>query len=522
VMSLVFGVRLLLVRALDAPMWGDSYHHTMIAQLLADHGGLFTSWEPYAPLQSFTYHFGFHSTVAAFHWLTGFDTLEAIIWVGQILNGLAVLTLYPLALRVSGSRWAGVGAVLLAGLFSPMPMYYVNWGRYTQLAGQAILPAAVLISWSALQASRRDWRLAILSWIAAGGLALTHYRVLIFYIVFVLAWVLLSLKSATWRQVLSRVVWIGIGSVVLFLPWFAHTFVGEITRNFGRQLSTGADQLSSFALEYNALGDLGFYLSPFWWLVLAVALVIGLWQHRREILLMSLWWFLLLLATNPAWLELPGSGAISNHALFMAAYILAGVLVGDLLGQLMTRLGSRRWWGALAVFIIVGAGSQGTRMRMRDMDIPQHALVTRPDVQAMAWIRENTSKDARFLVNSLFAYGSSVIAGSDGGWWLPLLAGRANTVPPLNYGTEKGPQPDYREWVNALSVEIRDKGIDHPDVLALLRERGITYVYIGQRQGRVNYDGPHVLDAQELLASPAFRLIYHQDRVWVFDLAESP
>ncbi|TEU01223.1 MAG: hypothetical protein E3J29_01115, partial [Dehalococcoidia bacterium] len=186
VMGLVFGVRLLVVRTLDAPMWGDSYQHTMIAQLMVDHGGLFDSWEPYASLRTFTYHFGFHTAEAAFHWLTGLGMLQVTIWMGQILNGLAVLALYPLAVRVSGNRWAGVGAVLVAGLLSPMPMFYVNWGRYTQLAGQVILPAAVLVTWSALETPRRDWRLIVLGWIAVGGLALTHYRVLIFYIVFIL------------------------------------------------------------------------------------------------------------------------------------------------------------------------------------------------------------------------------------------------------------------------------------------------------------------------------------------------
>jgi hypothetical protein len=54
----------------------------------------------------------------------------------------------------------------------------------------------------------------------------------------------------------------------------------------------------------------------------------------------------------------------------------------------------------------------------------------------------------------------------------------------------------------------------------MLHERDITHVYIGQRQGRVNYNG-QVLDAQQLLSSPNFRLAYHQDRVWIFDVAQT-
>jgi len=518
VMGLALGVRLLVVRTLDAPMWGDSYQHTMIAQLLVDHGGLFDSWEPYAPLQSLTYHFGFHTTIAVLHWLTRTEMFQTVLWGAQILNALAVLALYPLAVRVSGNRWAGVAAVLVAGLLSPMPMFYVNWGRYTQLAGQAILPAAVLLAWSVLRARNRDWRPIVLGWIAVGGLALTHYRILIFYVIFVIAWMLLALRPATWRRTLARVSCVGTGAAMLFLPWFVHVFAGKIMRNFERQLTTAPGQLSSFIRQYNAIGDLSFYLAPGGWLLLVVGMAVGLWRRQRGVLLMSLWWFLLLAATNPAWLHLPGSGAISNHALFMAAYIPAGVLIGNLVSHLTVRLGHRWGAGILVTLLVVTVGLGGTRARMGDVLPHRHAMVTRPDLRAMAWIRENTPEDARFLINSFFAYGGSVVVGSDGGWWLPLLAGRANTVPPLNYGTEQGPGPGYREWVNDLTRQLQGASADDPVTLALLRERGITHVYVGQQQGRVNYSGPDVLDPEAFLRSAHYRPVYHQDRVWVFEL----
>ncbi|MFQ6100904.1 MAG: DUF6541 family protein [Anaerolineae bacterium] len=515
--GLVFGVRLLVVRTLDAPMWGDSYQHTMIAQLLVDHGGMFDSWEPYAELQTFTYHFGFHATMAVLHWLTGMEMAKTVLWGAQVLNGLAVLVLYPLAMRVSGNRWAGVVAVLVAGLLSPMPMFYVNWGRYTQLAGQTILPAAVLVTWSALKARRRDWRLIGLGWLAVGGLALIHYRVLIFYVFFVLAWTLLALRRGTWRQTLARVTWVGIGAVLFFLPWFIHIFEGRILHSFRQQLTTMPSQVSSFIRQYNTIGDLTRYMGPVGWLLLVVAAAVGLWQRRRGVLVMSLWWFLLLIATNPDWLQLPGSGAISNHALFMAAYIPAGVLIGGLLGREVSRL-SWKGSGALVTLLVAVVGLGGARVRMGDVRVAQHAMVTRPDLRAMAWVRENTPEEARFLINSFFAYGGGVVVGSDGGWWLPLLAGRANTVPPLNYGTEQGPRPGYREWVNEPTRQIQEAGMDDPETLALLEERGITHVYIGQQQGRVNYSGPDVLDPGALLDSVHYRLVYHQDRVWVFEV----
>ena len=104
-LGLVFLSRFYAVRMLDVPMWGDSYQHTMIAQLIVDNGGLFDSWEPYAPLTSFTYHFGFHSDVAVFEWITDRSAIRSTLWVGQILNGLAILALYPLALKIGKSKW---------------------------------------------------------------------------------------------------------------------------------------------------------------------------------------------------------------------------------------------------------------------------------------------------------------------------------------------------------------------------------------------------------------------------------
>jgi len=517
VLALVFGVRLLVVRTLDAPMWGDSYQHTMIAQLLVDNGGLFDSWEPYADLRSFTYHFGFHAAVAAFHWVTDISMAQAVIWEGQILNGLAVFTLYLLARRISNNRWAGVIAVLLAGLLSPMPMFYVNWGRYTQLTGQVILPVAVWLSWEAFGAERRRWRLVALTWLAVAGLALTHYRVLIFYVVFVFAWLLVSFRGDG-RKAVSHVVTVGLGGALLFLPWFMHIAGGKILANFGRQLTTGASQVTGYTQQYNTIGDLTLYLAPVGWLLFAVALGWGLWQRKRGALLISLWWFLLLIVTNPVWVRLPGSGAISNFALFIAMYLPWSAVVGGLMAGLLAQVPASKISTVFVALVILVVGLAGFRARMGDLRVAQHAMVTRPDLRAMRWIREHVSEDARFLTNSFFAYNDTVIVGSDGGWWLPVLAERANTVPPLNYGTEQGPMYEYRLWINEVTRQIQEAGMNHPATRDLLKAHGVTHVYIGQRRGRVNYGGPHVLDPARLLESEFYYPSYHQDRVWIFEI----
>ena len=535
----LFLLRFWPVRTLPAPMWGDSYQHTMISQLLVDNQGLFRSWQPYADLLSFTYHFGFHSLVAVFHWVTGLSLAQATLWTGQIINALAVLVLYPLAARLGRSPWAGVFAVLLAGSLSQMPMFYTNWGRYTQLAGQAILPAAVLIAWDIFEKPRSGWRPYLLAWVVFAGLALTHYRILIFAVLFFVAYFILNYRRMEVFEFMRAAFLQAAGAGLLFLPWFVRVFGGKLPLIFRAQLTTPASQISAFTEQYNSIGNLFTYLPAFLWLLLPVALAFGFWRRERSLALVSLWWFLIFLSANPQWFNLPGSGAISNFAVLIAAYIPVSLILGSAGGWAMETIDSSqtghesdsldnrpfrefffRWSQIIVLLAVLLASLWGARLRLREVQPAEFALVTWPDEHAAAWIRENVPEDARFLVNSFFAYGETSIVGSDAGWWLPLLTGHATSLPPLTYTSESGPRPDYREWVNDLTAEIMAKGIDHPDVLESLQSRNITHVYIGQQQGTVNNPVP-LLIPKIMLASPHFTPIYHQDRVWIFKVNQT-
>jgi uncharacterized membrane protein YeaQ/YmgE (transglycosylase-associated protein family) len=242
------------------------------------------------------------------------------------------------------------------------------------------------------------------------------------------------------------------------------------------------------------------------------------------VLLLAVWWLGLIIVTNPLWVFLPGTGVITNFALFIATYIPASILIGNVVGWLASSLAGaakgRSAWIALGwVGVVILVGLVGAGRRAKDLHVFEHSLVTRQDLEAMAWVRENTAPDARFLINSFPAYGESLVVGSDAGWWMPLLAGRASSVPPLNYGTEQGPTPGYTKHVNELTFKLRDMALDAPDTLGLLCERDITHVYIGQREGRVNYGGPHVLSLEEMLRSPSYTLVYQQGQVAVLEVA---
>lgn len=539
VLGMVAFTRFWPTRTLDAPLWGDSYQHTLISQLLVDHQGLFRSWEPYAESLSFTYHFGFHTLVAAFHWLTDMDLIKATLWMGQMMNLMAVLAIVPLASKAGGSRWSGLIAILVAGLLSPMPMVYLNWGRYTQLAGQTIMPAAIWLIWSAVESKDVTLKTSLLAWILVSGLFLTHYRVMVFLLAFYLVMLLINLRRSQLLSLARIYSYHAFGAVLASLPWILRLFEGKLPAILGEQIAATARQVPASVLESNAIGDLTGYLPLSLWLLLLGAFLLGLIRRRTPTLIIALWWLIIFLAANPHLLGLPGTGALSNFAVLIAAYIPAGLLIGSIPGGFHAENQSpcatnptpppspgSSWVipkflrsGLLptllpVLFVVIGVVA--VPARLRDVKISEHALVTRPDIEAGSWIQENVSEEAKFLVNSFFAYQDTLVVGSDAGWWLPLISGRKTTQPPINYAIESEPWPGYIQETNDLIRDISRKGINHPEVLKDLLERGVSHVYIGQQQGRVN--GPPLLDAQTILNSSAFRLIYHKNLVWVFEI----
>ena len=239
-------------------------------------------------------------------------------------------------------------------------------------------------------------------------------------------------------------------------------------------------------------------------------------KNRHAITVIS-WWLLLLLAANPQVLGLPGQGVLSNFAVFIAMYIPAGLIVGGASGWLHT-LKPNLQRGML--FIIIVAASIGGIGRLNDLDPQKNALAARPDIHAWTWIENNTIADAKFLTNSFFAYGGSIIVGSDGGWWLPFMTERQSNLPPINYGTERGPRSDNIRWQNDLVHQLQSGGIDGSRAMEMIRERGITHAYIGQQQGNVNSFGSILLDPILLNASSLYKPVYHQDLVWIFEIVQ--
>ena len=551
-------VRLYVVRDLPVGLLGDSYHHTLIAQLLVDNGGLFSSWQPYAPLSTFTYHFGFHANVAFVHYVTGMDLLQSLLWVGQILNAMPVSLVFALALALGERPWAGVWAALILGFASTLPAYFVNWGRYTQLTGQVVMLTA-LVCWVNLFDCRLQiadcrlsgksiiyylqsaipWRRLLLTTLVTAALVLTHYLIAALAALLIgsyLIGVILTRRSWPLAGVLLlRAGLAGALALLLVASWLLNVVGGHLVRNATSMVAGTARS----AVELSKLEPLvPQYIGGIVLVCGLAGLLAALWRREWRVALLAVWCVLLVIAVVPYMVGLPGAGLIDALTSLGTLYVPAALLAGYALAlaqqrgvALLDALHAPPGLGAAllgALLLLVIASNTGWQTHVVTGET---ALVVDADMAAMQWIRASTPADARFAINSFPAYAGTLAAGTDAGWWIPLLARRAVMLPPLTYGGEQGEQADYHLSVNALVRKLRGRtltdstalsvDLSRPVALKTLDANKIDYVYIGAHP----FPGPNSadwIDPAKLRASPFFRLVYERDGVEIFQFLKGP
>lgn len=522
---LLLGIRLWSVREMVAPAWGDSVQHTFIVQLILDHGGLFQSWQPYAPMATMTYHFGFHTNVAVWAWLTGLGAPMSMIQAGQALNVLAVLVLYTLGKRLGGSAWAGLGAAVVAGFLFPLPGFYVNWGRYTQLTGQIVLIPAVWfvdVWWQSKE--RPAWPGLILLGTLILGIGLSHYRVTLFLGSAAVAWTLWSVwpwrgELKEWAIRLGQLILAGGVAGLLFLPWLQVVLQGKLAR-----IATGIMTDSVSADGGGAAGEIALwrltdgYFPAYFWKAALVTLVLALIWRRKLAVPLILWAGLTFLMTNPHLFGLPGDGLISNFHLLISIYIAIGLLLGWVASAGLLRLPDPRWRSLAGLMLLAVVLILGIPKQAHVVD-PKFQMVTPEDLQTLAWADAVTPPESRFLVNGFLIFGDSSVAGSDAGWWLSYYTRRTSTVPPMLYLSEALDSTLNVDDPRRVVADVRASQGESAALADVLCREKITHIYLGQRRGSVAFEPGELIPGDWLVDKPYLTLAKRVGlaQVWSFD-----
>jgi len=551
-LAVTLTLRILQVRDLVVPAWVDGVHHTLITQLIADLGRLPADYRPFLDIGPFIYHFGFHALAAALVWLTGLSVPQAVLVIGQVVNALVGVGVYGLTVsllhrqgQTRGEATSGLGvkasedrnpqsairnpqsaglvAMGVVGVVSLMPAYYVTWGRYTQLTGLVVLPAAMMLTMRWVERGER-WAL-VLGSVAVAGLGLVHYRVLVFYAAFVAALVLyrgvLGYQDA-WsrympsalldRRLLFKLTHLesrGVGrgpadspplrvavlagvSLLLLSPWIARIIYVLVTRGPWPGLEVDTQYTS---VPYDLL------LMPRnvpLAIIAAWGLTLGVWRRHRGVVLVGLWLLFLLAIAAVGSPAVPASAVVIS--LFLPEAVLTGYFVSQALDAEIVR--RRRLVAGLGLVAIALWGAAGTRSIIN----PTTILLTQNDMAAVAWVRQHTPSDARFLINSRLWQGN-IYVGTDAGYWLSVLAKRETMPPPSLYVLG---MPSQVAQTNRVS-EMTAAGRVDPESL---RRAGLTHVFVGARGGPI--------EPARLLSDPAFALLYTDGRAWVFRLSAEP
>jgi hypothetical protein len=135
----------------------------------------------------------------------------------------------------------------------------------------------------------------------------------------------------------------------------------------------------------------------------------------------------------------------------------------------------------LLVGAMVGWGIHETRGIIN----PVTVIATQPDALALEWVRQHTPPDARFYINST-TWQTSTFRGVDGGYWLIPDAGRMSLIPPVFYVWGAMPYVlQINDWARR-SAELQSCG---PDFWAIVREAGLTHVYVREGTGSLQPGG---------------------------------
>ena len=501
---IAIGLRFVQARGLALPMWVDSVHHTLIIDLLSTRGMVPDDYGPLVPAQAFTYHFGFHTVGVLLVWLGSLTPDQAVLFLGQALGGLVVFPTYLLGSRLAGSRWAGFSAALLVGLVSTFPSYYVSWGRYTHLAGMMLLPAAFVALSSGQMTRRLSVRAIGLGAVLAAGQVLVHPRIALLLGALLAAdWlVFVATGSEGRRPRLTDYIGIAgaaLGGIVLLAPWLRHLASSRITTVI---VQSAESRLDTFPLGLVVRGYDRYIVAA-----ALLGLAAGFAFRRRETPVLTLWALFGLAIANPTTLGLAINPMLGNDALAISVWLPVAVAAGALVPAILDRLATdrvRTGVGMVLAATAVAIGLVGTASLVSTAN-PGCVLATSADVDALSWVRANVGPDATFLVNAR-RWQYNIYAGTDGGYWLVPVVGRASTLPPLVY--DHG-GVDAVERIRQTGADIEASPGRTPQTLRALAQRaGATHVFVG------TLGGPITL--KQLDDPAAFRLLYTNGRASVY------
>ncbi|MEA2642895.1 MAG: hypothetical protein QOF51_4289 [Chloroflexota bacterium] len=520
------------------PAGADPYHHTLITGLIMERGGLPTSYEPYAPIGSFSYHFGFHALAALTSLAAGSEPLhaigprglDAVQVVTPLVTTASALSVFFLARESRLGDAAAVAAAVVVALVSPYPAAFLTVGRYPEAAGMVILPVALallvrVIGFGRKSGGQSEWRCVGGLGVLAAGLFLTHYRV-------AACLALIGLLALIWaagralrgpqsrggrRAAIASFAHRGRGliiavilSLLLVAPW-----LWRLSQGFAFGLGGSGGRYGPEYYDLTRLGGMPRETMVGLGLLALAGLAVAVKLRQPPVLLLATWFVLQLAFSNPYWLPMPFPVLVDDVTVVTLLFFPASLCIGLLFGETL-RMFARRQLGiaapAGAAMLLAAAlvGAAG----LPAIHAANDSLATMDDLQFLSsrmrlGLAVAPPGPGLVLINAAVRHWQpDYVVPTDAGYWFPLFFGEGTTLLPMLYPAERGvsmPQVDEMERLAAVEGDLGS-----PEVVGLLRAVGVTEIFVGARGGPI--------DERALLRSPEYRLVDTQGGAALYQL----
>ncbi|WP_340817893.1 hypothetical protein [Methanolobus sp. WCC4] len=498
------------------PLGIDSYAHVMITSLIVENESIPKSYMPFMPIDNFTYHFGFHALSGFISWVTGAEIASSVLIAETLLIALPPLTIYVFTLSLLKDKKTALISAFIVSFISIFPAYYLNWGRMTQIMGLTILP--ILITVLLTNFDKNSYHHIIVSSILLSGLFLSHYRIFIMFMYFLL---LIFISDVLGKNISMEKIQKIFVLFVLFTaitgPWMLNLFDNS---NFIKTVNVGEDSTRISPEYYYSLdrvhylySDYSNYLfvigESFAYLLIFAGILLGFYKKQNEIILLSFWIFVLLIFSNPHWLDFPINGLIDFITVLSVLWVPISIICGYLICSLLNKtiLGKKEINFIVSIIILLIVTS--SIVSQIQLIKPSSQYVFEPDVDAMCWINENTKENSQFLISSEKSIG--FVEASDAGSWIPIFTQRQVSVPSMLYGGE-GNQ-DLLDQVKLLHEASNNPSSNSS--LEIFKKYNVTHVYIGVRKTT------NSMNIANFTTCDAFKLIYNNNGVYIFEIQET-
>ena len=522
VLAALLIVRFNSTRGWIVPPGIDSPNHTVVVQLLLEHGGLFDSWAPYNDAETFTYHFGFHGLAALFACMSGSDAIFAVFVMARVFGVCAMAGLFGLVCLWTRNIWGGVFAAVFWELNSDYLSVFDSAGRWTTLAGLTVLSSALVLLSLFLRAANSGgtWRLGLLCIMTSAGLVLAQYKFAVIFAVLAAVFFASRIIATTFEagpNRRGRIVEIWVRAVImiaatslLVAPRMSEVMQTKTGQVLNRILIDAPPPTTS------DMNPSGLFLSAFadrpqiFVSSLALLGVLTVLWRRRDALWFVIGWVGLAVVMEPSLIGLHRAGLLDQDnwtfAFPGAIAAMAGLAVG-IACEVGKRPRSLAWNGPLFAIALILCGWSASRLS----PVPEFARFVRTeDLPAMQWIKTYVPEDGKIAGRGFIHKGR--VLEHDAITWVPYFT-RHMTNGTLVAAMEKIPIAQ-REKAAAFTIELYRRDMSLSESAAWMREQGYPWFYSGANAPAVFAvtPGDRTDRNQKLLEqmsrNPALELIY--------------